>query len=80
MNKFHKILLASLIAGSFGSIAAPALADTIVVRDRPAGAARRARPGAAPRLCLVAGALGIPSQPLRVDARQLAARTPRLCL
>jgi hypothetical protein len=35
MNKLQKILLASLIAGSIGSIAAPAVADTIVVREAP---------------------------------------------
>jgi hypothetical protein len=35
MNKLHKLLLATLVAGSFGSVAAPSLADTIVVQTAP---------------------------------------------
>jgi hypothetical protein len=35
MNKLHKLLIVTLAAGSFGSFAAPALADTIVVQTAP---------------------------------------------
>jgi hypothetical protein len=36
MNTFHKLLLAGLAAGTFGSVAAPAaMADTIIVREAP---------------------------------------------
>jgi hypothetical protein len=35
MNKMHKLLIASLVAGAFGSVAAPALADTVVIRTAP---------------------------------------------
>jgi hypothetical protein len=35
MNKLHKLLIATLVAGSFGSVAAPALADTVYVQTAP---------------------------------------------
>jgi hypothetical protein len=35
MNTFHKLLLASLVAGAFGTVAAPAMADTVIIREAP---------------------------------------------
>ena len=35
MNKLQKLLIAGLVAGSFGSIAAPAMADTVIIRQAP---------------------------------------------
>jgi hypothetical protein len=35
MNTFHKLLIASLAAGAFGTIAAPAVADTVIIREAP---------------------------------------------
>jgi WXXGXW repeat (2 copies) len=35
MNTLNKFLIASLLAGSFGSLAAPALADTVIIREAP---------------------------------------------
>ena len=35
MNKLQKLLIAGLVAGSFGSIAAPAMADTVIIREAP---------------------------------------------
>jgi hypothetical protein len=35
MNKLQKLLIAGLVAGSFGSVAAPAMADTVIIRQAP---------------------------------------------
>jgi|GEM_PF-6642971 len=73
-----KVLLAAMLAASFGGIATSVTAATVIVRVAPPTAPSRGRAPAAPWLCVGFRSLGMEKSTASMGQGYLDTRTPRV--